>query len=209
MRDIAIYFSGGINKGKNDSNKTLLWSENDIEKLRMLLDSVKLISLNPLTRNDDLSDSLSVFGRDLMQVYLADIIVVDGREKRGIGVGSEMLFAKVLGTPLITICPEESHYNRRDLEFLGQQIDHWIHPFIEAQSDYICSTIEEVADYINKNIIGLDNTQVKNKDYIDKAMLYYYNTQLERDKPMLNLMKASEKLKTKVEKLQEAYTRKD
>ena len=48
-----------------------------------------LLCLNPALRTDDLSDEVSVFGRDMTQVFIADLVFIDARHRRGLGVGAE------------------------------------------------------------------------------------------------------------------------
>ena len=110
--NIKIYLSGSIKKGNNDMNKKSYWSDKDIDILKKNLSSkYNVIILNPAEREDDLSDFESVMGRDYFQVYISDIVLVDARDKKGIGVGSEMTFAKENSIPVISIAPINSQYN--------------------------------------------------------------------------------------------------
>jgi len=106
--EVAIYLAGKIQKAHENPNETY-WTEKDQEILRQALSPSSVYFLNPAIRSDDLSVQKSVFGRDMAQVYSADVIFVDGRERRGLGVGAEMMWAKMNRKPVITLAPLGSH----------------------------------------------------------------------------------------------------
>jgi hypothetical protein len=72
------------------------------------------------------SDVLSNFGCDLYLVGCSDVILVDARTKKGIGIGAEMMFASVKRIPVITWAPRNSHY-RKDFipDVFGEDIVNW------------------------------------------------------------------------------------
>ncbi|MBS0629166.1 MAG: hypothetical protein JSS30_02945 [Verrucomicrobia bacterium] len=74
--------------------------------LRQLLPDFELSFLNPAFRTDDLSDECSVFGRDMVQVF------ADVRDRRGSGVGAEMMWAKLHEIRVISWSPRNSHYRK-------------------------------------------------------------------------------------------------
>ncbi len=111
MKKISIYLAGNIQKG-HENESLIYWTENDLKKIREVLSFVKINFLNPAIRNDDLSDQKSTFGRDMLQVYSSDLVLVDARERRGLGVGAEMMWAKMNNIPVVTYAPLESHYNK-------------------------------------------------------------------------------------------------
>ena len=77
MKSIRIYLSGSIQKGSADVVKKSVWTGTDIGMLHEVLGGVVNLSLlNPTSRSDDLSDYQSVFGRDLLQVYISDLVLV-------------------------------------------------------------------------------------------------------------------------------------
>lgn len=82
---IALYLAGSIKK-EHERTDDFYWSETDKEILSTQLSQHDLLFLNPAERNDNLSDQKSVFGRDMLQVFSSDIVLVDARERRGLGV---------------------------------------------------------------------------------------------------------------------------
>ena len=200
---LRIYLSGSIKKGENDNSKKSYWTEYEISLLREVLSpKYELEILNPSKRNDNLSDFKSTFGRDLLQVYISDLIIVDARDKKGIGIGSEMTFAKQNGIPVISIVPPNSQYKKTNFEYLGQKIDRWIHPFIGGLSDHIADSVEDAAEYILNNY-PFDTSNVKNNDYLYESIMYYLDTQLKVDYEMCNIVKEDSVINRRIEKIRE------
>lgn len=200
---LHIYLSGSIKKGKSDESRKSYWTESDIKILQDILATrYELTMMNPAVRSDDLSDAKSTFGRDLLQVHISDIVLVDARDKKGIGIGSEMTYAKTIGIPVLTIVPPESQYNRTNFEYLGQRIDNWIHPFIYGLSDYLFNSIEDAANFILNNDFPLKD--IKNRSYFMEAIKHYIDTQLERDYGMKRIVDEDKELKCKIAQVVQA-----
>ncbi len=201
--NLKIYLSGSIKKGDKDESKKSYWTDNDISILRKVLSPrYDLTILNPAVRSDDLSDFKSTFGRDLLQVFASDLIIVDARDKKGLGIGSEMTFAKANGIPVISVTPKNSQYNRTNFEYLGQKMDKWIHPFIGGLSDYMLESVEDAAKFILNNF-PFNKSEIKNVDYLYEAMQYYVDTQLKADVEMYNLVKDDVTINERIGKIKE------
>lgn len=197
---LHVYLSGSIKKGKNDERKKSYWTENDIKLLKDVLASkYELTIMNPAVRSDDLSDAESTFGRDLLQVRISDIVLVDARDKKGIGIGSEMTYAKTMGIPVLTVAPPESQYNRTNFEYLGQKIDTWIHPFIYGLSDYLFASVEEAANFILNSNFPLK--RIKDGSYFEEAMRHYIITQLQQDHGMKRIIDEDSEIKRTIEQI--------
>lgn len=188
---LSIYFAGAIQKEheKNDS----YWTNEDFKQLRTFLNPHELQVLNPAVRTDDLSDELAVFGRDMTQIYLADLLFVDARHRRGLGVGAEMMWAKVLGKPVVMLVPKESHYRKTNASLLGQSVGDYIHPFVESLSDCIADSLEEGAEWILKFLEG-EVGLIKDLSAVEHAMEHYQETQFPQDQPMRELVESCETL---------------
>ncbi|NGX30968.1 MAG: hypothetical protein K940chlam8_00324 [Chlamydiae bacterium] len=104
--------------------------------------------LNPAIRTDDLSDQRSVFGRDMIQVFSADAVLVDARDRRGLGVGAEMMWGKMNRIPVVALAPLGSYYHKQSTSLLGVEVESWIHPFIEGLSDVIVESLEDAANWL-------------------------------------------------------------
>jgi hypothetical protein len=196
MKKIAIYLAGGIKKD-HEKTEDSFWTETHMNLLKSSLNGYSISFLNPAFRTDDLSDQHSVFGRDMTQVFCSDIVFVDARERRGLGVGAEMMWAKFHNIPVVTWAPKNSHYNKGKTALLGVPVENFIHPFVLALSDKIVETLEEGADWIH--LVKSNPThEIKGIEHIKKAMEYYKENQLHLDQPMQKMLQDHGELKDRV-----------
>lgn len=193
---IAIYLAGSINKGHEKSGESF-WTDEDINLLRRNLAKYKVSFLNPAFRTDDLSDQVAVFGRDMLQVFSSNFVFVDARDRRGLGVGAEMMWAKVNQIPVVTWAPKNSHYNKGPTTVLGMPVANYVHPFVESLSDKIVENLEEGAQWIH-SVISNPAIEIKGVQYISSAIQHYKNSQLHQDGPMNELLTASTELKQRM-----------
>lgn len=182
---IAIYLAGTIKKAHERTDDSQ-WSEDDMHLLKTRLQDHEIAFLNPAFRTDDLNDQMSVYGRDMFQVFCSDIVFVDARERRGLGVGVEMMWAKLNKIPLIIWAPKDSHYNKTNTVILGKPVANYIHPFVISLSDKIVETLDEGAAWI-KSVMN-KQIQIKGIEHVQEAMDHYQAHQLENDEPMQNLI---------------------
>ena len=183
---IAIYLAGSIKKEHEKSDDSY-WSESDMLFLKTSLSRYEVSFLNPAFRSDDLSDQRAVFGRDMLQVFCSHVVFVDARERRGLGVGAEMMWAKLHKLPIITLAPKNSHYHKSDTTLLGVPVKDWIHPFVESLTDVIVENLQEGALWVDR-FMSDPSMQIKGIGYIEAAMHHYRDTQLHRDTPMQELL---------------------
>ncbi len=186
MKKITIYPAGGVQKGAKDNGK-VSWTEEDMELFRKKLSPHKVHFIDPRYRNDVVKDSLAVFGRDLMAVKVSDFVVVDARQRRGIGVGQEMLFAKMNSVPVITVAPKNSHYVRDFVHYLGQDIRNYVHPFVSCTSDVIVENFEQAAEWIKS---FLENPkEIKDISITEKAIDAYMKKYMDKDEDLNRAIK--------------------
>ena len=183
---ISIYCSGGIKKGPHDDRK-LTWDERAHEEFRTALRPYQVVFLNPDERTDDVSDLFTVFGRDHYQVSVADFVVIDARQRRGIGVGIEMLSAKWFTKPVISIVPRNSHYRREELQWQETTIKNYIHPHLLGLSDAVVSNFAEAAQWIREFLAN--PRPVKDMSVLTAAIDTYKQKQLKRDDPMVEALR--------------------
>lgn len=204
---LFIYLSGGIKKGQRE-HASSFWGENEITTIRRELAPLEIYCLNPSSRADDLADNQSEFGRDMLQVFLSDFVLVDAREKRGVGVGAEMLFAKQQNIPVISIVPPNSHYHASTMHMLGQTIHNWTHPFVDKLSHYVTHDLTAAITYIkSQDLKNLKKTEIildERSHFIFTAMQHYLKTQIARDLEMHHIIR-HEALKRKLAAVQNIY----
>ena len=197
--EITIYLAGKIQKAHENSNE-VYWTQEYQDSIRAALDAYNVFFLDPAVRSDDLSIQKSVFGRDMVQVFSADVVFVDARERRGLGVGAEMMWAKINRIPVVTLAPVESHYHKHNTSLLGVEVTSWIHPFVENLSDKIVESVSDGAMWIEEIMQGGLST-IKGPESIQEAMQYYMETQFPFDHPMQELENASNSLKSRLESI--------
>ena len=183
-KKVIIYLSGSVKKTEEECKRD--WQDSQMAALRNELRGYDVIFLNPRERKDDLNDYLSAFGRDMLQVISSDFVIADVSEKRGIGVGAEMLTAKLHKIPLVAILPEGSHYNKKNIVMLGQKLDQFRHSFAFSLPDAIVGDVKSAALWIKEYIKA--QKPVKDISIISKAINYYEKNQLEKDTPMKEIM---------------------
>lgn len=196
MKKIAIYLAGSIKKD-HEKTEDSFWTEDNMNLIRSSLQGYYVSFLNPAFRTDDLSDQHSVFGRDMTQVFCSDVVFVDARERRGLGVGAEMMWAKIHNIPVVTWSPKNSHYNKEKTTILGVPVQGFVHPFIISLSDKVVETLEEGADWIHL-VRSNPGYEIKGIEYINTAMEYYKAKQLHHDQPMQEMIHAHDELKHRV-----------
>jgi hypothetical protein len=192
---IAIYLAGSIKKGHENSQESF-WTDTDILFLKRALEPQEVVFLNPAFRTDDLSDQRSIFGRDMLQVSSSDIVFVDARDRRGLGVGAEMMWAKMHQIPVITWAPRDSHYHKTSTTILGVPVDNFIHPFVEGLSDQVIGSLEEGVKWVQKLITGA--SRIKGPKDIQSAIQYYKSSQLGRDTPMQQILAVEDELSRRI-----------
>ena len=163
---VSIYLCGGIRKDEND--RKIIWSDEDKETINRFLGDVEI--LDP-KRNPERYDPFAAFGCDLNDIKHADIIMVDCRQKRGMGIGAEMVIAKMLGKPVVTVAPRNSHYRRDKLDHFGKEICDWKHPFMIGLSDMVADTVEEAAEWVRE--FSEKPGKVKDGSVVEEAIEYY------------------------------------
>ncbi|MCH9614750.1 MAG: hypothetical protein SP1CHLAM54_12820 [Chlamydiia bacterium] len=194
-QSISIYLAGNIQK-EHEKESQVFWTCSDQEVLREGLAPYQVTFLNPAQRTDDLTDQQSVFGRDMTQVFFADIVFVDARERRGLGVGAEMMWAKINGIPVVTLAPANTHYKKDNMNLLGVPVKNWVHPFVECLSDELIEDLTEGVLWVKKMLAG--DALVKGPESITEAMLHYQETQLPKDLPMQELLGKNPPLKQRI-----------
>lgn len=185
-KTIGIYLAGSIKKAHENPQESF-WTEIEIDLLRKSFQQHEVIFLNPAFRTDNLSDSRSVFGRDMAQVFCSHVVFVDARDRRGLGVGAEMMWAKIHRIPVVTWAPKDSHYKKTKTTLLGVEVQDFIHPFVYGLSDQIVDTLEEGAAWIEA-MMSDPSIAIKSLADIQATMEYYQRNQLPLDRPMQEIL---------------------
>jgi hypothetical protein len=190
---ISVYCSGSIAKGASDEKK-LCWS--DVERLEVAKGAVPadVVFLNPDDPITDPRNTLGQFGRDMYQVMVATAVIVDARERRGIGIGVEMTAAALLGTPIIVVAPPNSKYRADELEYRGVLVHDYVHPHVAALATAVADDFLSAGELLPRLASQKAPEAHHMPDWLDEAITEYRQNVLPGDPPMLE---ALERLRVK------------
>lgn len=178
----TVYCSGSIQKGAADTKK-LCWTDVEKAELAAAARPAEIRFLNPDDPAPDLGNNLALFGRDLFQIKFADAIVVDGRERRGIGIGIEMVASRVFGTPLVAVVPRNTYYRMDRLEYRGSVVEDYVHPHLAVLADVVVSSFADAGMWVRDH--GKANNPQKDVGVLQDAIARYEVDLLKADQPML------------------------
>jgi hypothetical protein len=184
---ITIYCSGGIKKGPQDDAK-LCWTDRERDEFATGANA-EVIFLEPADPVIDVTDEIALFGRDMYQVMIADAVVVDGRQRRGIGIGVEMATSRMLDTRLVAVLPPESHYRRSNVTYRGGTAANYVHPHVFGLCDAIVDDFTAAGAWVAEQVrLGQSGAGI---DSIHAAITAYRQRLLPQDQPMLDANRRS------------------
>ncbi len=190
---IVVYCSGSISKGASDSKK-LCWTDKEREAVRIGAAPEDIQFLNPDDPAKDLNDVPALFGRDMYQVMTADAVIVDARERRGIGIGIEMMATRIFGTLLVAVTPLDTYYRMNNVAYRGSSVSSYVHPHLAILADVITDTFEAAGEWLRNN--RANPVRPKKLEAIYDAIGAYKQRALPDDEPMLNILRALGKLQS-------------
>jgi hypothetical protein len=163
---VRIYLSGSIKKGRFDPrSENEFWSSDDESEIAKMIKR-KVIFLNPAKTAIQRNDYFVNYGCDLFLIQKSDVILVDLRTEKGIGVGAELMYAHFIGRPVVGWLPENSYYKRDFVEdVFGEDLVNWTHPFAFGLCDFISDGLPGACEYINRvcdGQIGKDDLKSPN-----------------------------------------------
>ena len=152
---LRIYLSGSIRKGVGDPRSPdYFWTREDEEFIHANA-GVPVELLNPAKTDIRRQDFALNFGCDLYLVSISDVVLVDARREKGIGVGAEMMFAVQRGIPVITWAPPDTHYRRPKVpDLFGEDLHDWTHPFVFGLSDHVVDDLAEAMALIRSKAMN-------------------------------------------------------
>lgn len=185
---ISVYCSGSIIKGAGDERK-LCWSDTERREVAEGAAPHEVVFLNPDDPITDPRNTLGQFGRDMYQVMVANAVVVDARERRGIGIGVEMTVAGLVGTPVIVVAPRNSKYRTDRLEYRGTVVDNYIHPHVAALAAAVVDDFVSAGEQVAKLATVRREERKDLPNWLENAITEYRNNLLRSDAPMLSALR--------------------
>jgi hypothetical protein len=175
-------------KGESDDKK-LCWSDTERLAVSKGASPHEVVYLNPDDPITDPANTLGQFGRDMYQVMVATAIIVDARERRGLGIGVEMAAAATFGTPIIVVAPRNSKYRSDKLEYRGTTVSNYVHPHVGALAADVVDDFVAAGEAILR--FAHDERSTVRDDrptWINQAIDEYVSNVLPRDTPMVKVL---------------------
>jgi len=185
----AIYCSGSIAKGASDKGRQC-WTDAERAKVSYGAAPEEIVFLNPDDPITDASNTLGQFGRDMFQVMTATAVIVDARERRGIGIGVEMAAAATFGTPVIVVAPRNTLYRQDALEYRGNTVVNYVHPHVASLATKVVDDFEAAGRAVASLPIRGAASPSGSPDWLMLAVEEYTKNVLPGDAPMLNALHA-------------------
>ena len=129
--------------------------------------------LNPAKSNIRRNDYRANYGCDLFLVRKSDVVLVDLRTEKGIGIGAELMFARYEEIPVVGWSPKNSQYRRDKVEnVFGEDLVNWVHPFAFGLCDYLEPTLEDACKRI-LHIARLPSGKSKISPEVESSINYF------------------------------------
>ena len=173
-------------KGASDKGR-LCWTDTEREQVRAGAAPAEVIFLNPDDPITDARNTLGQFGRDMFQVMTATAVVVDARERRGIGIGVEMAAAASLGTPIIVVAPPNTQYRQDSLRYRGAMVSDYVHPHVACLATSIVDDFIEAGKLVSK-LSANYGVRFPRAEWLRSAIDEYRKNVLPGDPPMLSAL---------------------
>lgn len=186
---ISVYCSGSIAKGAGDEKK-LCWTDREREAVLKGADGTAVIFLNPDDPITDPSNFLGQFGRDMYQVMAASAVIVDARERRGLGIGVEMAAAATMGVPIIVVAPRNTKYRTDKIEYRGVTVTDYVHPHVASLATAVVDTFEDAGAKLTA--LAGEKAKAQGSEvpgWLVAATDEYRKSVLPADQPMLDALK--------------------
>lgn len=163
-RKMKIYLAGSVPKGSEEEKTFVNWRL----AYKKILDTFLTADyIMPNAGDMDESDFLLIVGKDSKSIKISDFVIINAEERIGAGTSMEMVIAKYLKKPVVTVLPKDTYHRRSHMTFQGKFfVEDWIHPFVHTFSDFI---VEEVAD-IKKIKDKIFTTPIKDISIINSAI---------------------------------------
>lgn len=160
---MIIYLAGNIPKGDDETKSFEDWRGRYQEILGKIFQAE---FITPKAGEVDETDALLVVGKDSRSIKISDLVVVNCEDRLGAGTAMELVIAKYLKKPVVTVIPKDTYHRRSNLQFNGVLVQDWAHPFVKAFSDFVLDKVEDVAEI--KELIF--STKIKDISLIDEAI---------------------------------------
>jgi hypothetical protein len=171
---MKIALLGSIPKGDDARSGWVDWKDEYKRAIQKVSPQVEFLD------GDAISDNAGpqlVVGHDLAMIQEADICVVDAKSKIGAGTAQEMVIAKHMKKPVVSVIPQDTHHRKNNVTFHGVIMEDWVHPFLYVSSDYVAESVHDaarwIAEYIQTNEA---HRKIKDFSVFEEAIEQYKRT---------------------------------
>jgi hypothetical protein len=179
----SVYCSGSIMNGAADE-KRLCWTDTERHEVANGAAPCDVVFLNPDDPITDPGNTLGQFGRDMYQVLIATAVIVDARERRGLGIGVEMAAAATVGTPVIVVAPHNSKYRCDLLEYRGVTVEDYVHPHVASLATVVVDDFAAAGARL-ATLAPATRRPPEGPAWLAASLAEYQNHILKDDLPML------------------------
>lgn len=185
-----VYLAGKMAVSKEEELIYVDWRREVQDIFNRLLAQYKQVSeivyLDPNIAEHDSMPTEKFFGRNAHQIKLADAVLIDVREKTGIGTSQEFLIAKYYHKPVVAVSPHNSYFNKI-IETSNNKTLHYIHPFLTATSDAVVESFHDAVVVLLDHFSGRKIIRPKTIDIIEQGRQDYEENYKHLDKYMLEV----------------------
>lgn len=168
---MKIALLGSIPKGDEIRSGWTDWKKEYVQTIKRIVPQATFVDGDAISDN---AGPVLVVGHDLAMIKHADICVVDARSKIGAGTAQEIVIAKHLKKPVVSVIPKDTHHRKSNVTFHGVTLEDWVHPFLVISSDYVANSIEDAAEWIVRfSKSEKDTLPVKDLLVFEKAIEAY------------------------------------
>lgn len=144
---LKVYVAGKVAKDSQFGKHH--WRDEFVAELEKL-SGLKLENLDPLAGQTATMAPKEIFAKDCRLIADADVLIVYLSDDISVGGAQEILIARYLKRPVIGLAPRGGKFNGATREMFGQTITNYQDPFVFTTCDFVCDSIEAVAQTLQK-----------------------------------------------------------
>lgn len=141
MKALKIYLSGSVKKKFQKKENLILWSDIVSGLSNFINEKGIPVEIFDPSKEETQQKYENIFQAEMDFIANCDWFLVELSQKRGLGVGVEMLHAVNNGVEIYAICPDQGYYRKDDIK--------WLHPFVKNLSTKIVNDLDELISFLN------------------------------------------------------------
>lgn len=139
---MKVYFAHSF-AGHADARPLRLVADLELSAFLHELDLLGVMVVDPAEIPGDLTEPRRRFEYCLAEIRESDALLVDGRRRLGLGVGAEMMYARIQKVPVFIVVPPASYYRVQ-----ARTGEERLHAFVEGLAEKVFLSFEECASHL-------------------------------------------------------------